>query len=295
MDSESHDHDRQDALLTSTQRKRLSTKNYNPKHRQRIRDRVRNGSQDLAILREHLEERDIKQIFESEDDNLGSQQRENIINAIGFFLRVADVCSVETEKMLEEAVRRAYSQQRPSETIGDVSIDVDADDREQAVARARQKLMGEVSETLSAVELRATAETDYTQLAPLSRPVSGPELKQLVQNNIDQIVSEGDVIEQPPATSQRDSRPDLIVRNEQGKIVIIEIAVEIRDKVHLMRKKDTIENFIDEYGGEDNAGGLIISTSKRITEQGEEPVLKCKGTYPGGEDVDLRIPMRELH
>jgi hypothetical protein len=90
MQQEDHEFERSDAILTTSQRERLvlhatnadsdSDDNYTPKHRERIRNRVLNGTKDLSLLFQHLEQRDITQVFEANEKSL--QDAADIVDEI---------------------------------------------------------------------------------------------------------------------------------------------------------------------------------------------------------------------
>jgi L-rhamnose mutarotase len=65
-------HDRSNSLLTNSQRQKLldDGEGYSRQHRQRVRERTWNGTKDLSLLFEHMEKRDIEQVFEPDKEAL---------------------------------------------------------------------------------------------------------------------------------------------------------------------------------------------------------------------------------
>lgn len=254
-DTSRYDYDRPNSILTTSYRERLVTeaggsdKDLTPKHRQRIRERTLDGAKDLGLLYRYLDDHDIQQTF-------NSRSREKIINSICFFLRVSSILDEPIEEVLEEAIDRIYSEQKPQKILGEGSVQIETANRKTAAKRAKKKIAENDEKSVTPIELQALAETDYRQLSPLSIPRSGEEFEQLILDNVTVIDDELEVIDRHPKDSSSEATvvPDAVAKNAQNKLVVIEIK-RGGDREAAERR---LHRLIKEYGGPENVHGILV-------------------------------------
>lgn len=290
--------ERKDALLTSTQRERLrqqsnqsqSQSEFTAQHRRRIIDRIRHGTADLSYLCDHLSPSLITEAFsDAPPSEREPMNRETIITALAFYIRACDTRGWNPEEILSEAVTQVYDRQS-DKVLGHSRVELSVTDRETALQSAKHKLDADNPDRLSTDELRALAETDYRQLAPLSMPDSKPALRQLVCDNLRTIYPGLEIIQthpQSPSGSGSGSvPPDLLATTDDGRIAVL----EINSPVHETTEESAINRLRDlilEYGGSQNVIGILVTAVKQTL---EIKVTKIHET----ERTVSTIPLAEL-
>lgn len=213
-----------------------------------------------------------------ETSQLGPQRKEELVNGIGFYLRVCDILDESPDEIVREAIVRTYTEQQPNTVVGDVFVDVNAENINEAARRGRQKLRG--NSHLSSAELRAVAETDYQELASLMLPKTETEFAELILNNLEIINSELSLVDQEPKRPDTGVIPDAIAKNDQGKIIVIELKYHKAGTKH----RNQLEKLIAEYGGYENAEGLLVTLDK---DSKKEPQVSAERlTAEGNKDEE---------
>lgn len=129
-------------------------------------------------------------------------------------------------------------------------------------------------------ELRAVAETDYQELASLMLPKTETEFAELILNNLEIINSELSLVDQEPKRPDTGVIPDAIAKNDQGKIIVIELKYHKAETKH----RNQLEKLIAEYGGYENAEGLLVTLDK---DSKKEPQVSAERlTAEGNKDEE---------
>ncbi len=220
-----------------------------------------------------------------ETSQLGPQRKEELVNGIGFYLRVCDILDESPDEIVREAIVRTYTEQQPNTVVGDVFVDVNAENINEAARRGRQKLRG--NSHLSSAELRAVAETDYQELASLMLPKTETEFAELILDNLEIINSELSLVDQEPKRPDTGVIPDAIAKNDQGKIIVIELKYHKAGTKH----RNQLEKLIAEYGGYENAEGLLVTLDK---DSKKEPQVSAERLTAEGNKDEEKFDIMEF-
>lgn len=220
-----------------------------------------------------------------ETSQLGPQRKEELVNGIGFYLRVCDILDESPDEIVREAIVRTYTEQQPNTVVGDVFVDVNAENLNEAARRGRQKLRG--NSHLSSAELRAVAETDYQELASLMLPKTETEFAELILNNLEIINSELSLVDQEPKRPDTGVIPDAIAKNDQGKIIVIELKYHKAGTKH----RNQLEKLIAEYGGYENAEGLLVTLDR---DSKKEPQVSAERLTAEGNKDEEKFDIMEF-
>lgn len=220
-----------------------------------------------------------------ETSQLGPQRKEELVNGIGFYLRVCDILDESPDEIVREAIVRTYTEQQPNTVVGDVFVDVNAENLNEAARRGRQKLRG--NSHLSSAELRAVAETDYQELASLMLPKTETEFAELILDNLEIINSELSLVDQEPKRPDTGVIPDAIAKNDQGKIIVIELKYHKAGTKH----RNQLEKLIAEYGGYENAEGLLVTLDK---DSKKEPQVSAERLTAEGNKDEEKFDIMEF-
>lgn len=220
-----------------------------------------------------------------ETSQLGPQRKEELVNGIGFYLRVCDILDESPDEIVREAIVRTYTEQQPNTVVGDVFVDVNAENIDEAARRGRQKLRG--NSHLSSAELRAVAETDYQELASLMLPKTETEFAELILDNLEIINSELSLVDQEPKRPDTGVIPDAIAKNDQGKIIVIELKYHKAGTKH----RNQLEKLIAEYGGYENAEGLLVTLDR---DSKKEPQVSAERLTAEGNKDEEKFDIMEF-
>lgn len=220
-----------------------------------------------------------------ETSQLGPQRKEELVNGIGFYLRVCDILDESPDEIVREAIVRTYTEQQPNTVVGDVFVDVNAENINEAARRGRQKLRG--NSHLSSAELRAVAETDYQELASLMLPKTETEFAELILDNLEIINSELSLVDQEPKRPDTGVIPDAIAKNDQGKIIVIELKYHKAGTKH----RNQLEKLIAEYGGYENAEGLLVTLDR---DSKKEPQVSAERLTAEGNKDEEKFDIMEF-
>jgi hypothetical protein len=220
-----------------------------------------------------------------ETSQLGPQRKEELVNGIGFYLRVCDILDESPDEIVREAIVRTYTEQQPNTVVGDVFVDVNAENLNEAARRGRQKLRG--NSHLSSAELRAVAETDYQELASLMLPKTETEFAELILDNLEIINSELSLVDQEPKRPDTGVIPDAIAKNDQGKIIVIELKYHKAGTKH----RNQLEKLIAEYGGYENAEGLLVTLDR---DSKKEPQVSAERLTAEGNKDEEKFDIMEF-
>lgn len=220
-----------------------------------------------------------------ETSQLGPQRKEELVNGIGFYLRVCDILDESPDEIVREAIVRTYTEQQPNTVVGDVFVDVNAENLNEAARRGRQKLRG--NSHLSSAELRAVAETDYQELASLMLPKTETEFAELILDNLEIINSELSLVDQEPKRPDTGVIPDAIAKNDQGKIIVIELKYHKAETKH----RNQLEKLIAEYGGYENAEGLLVTLDR---DSKKEPQVSAERLTAEGNKDEEKFDIMEF-
>ncbi len=207
----------------------------------------------------------------------------------GFFLRVCGTLDEPIEEPLEEAIFEMVSEKHPQKVISNVSVKIETADREKAARRGKEKINQRGRVSLSPIEIQALAETDYRQLSPLTVPQSQEEFETLILDNLAVIDDTLELIDHPPGESKMNNIPDAVAKNERDQLVLIEVRRDL-SKVSTERERARLERLVKEYGGAENAQGILFT----LDNSGEEQYMIKISRYPRSNDQLSSIPLDEF-
>jgi hypothetical protein len=251
-------------LLTERQRDFLrggDAGGSNPRTiRQQIRERIQVGMEDLALLFNEIEQRDLEQLASADVQQFDDEFADSYTESIAFFIRMALVNSVPVSPLLQDSVYHGYKKESPSQ-IPIVNLHIESKNSEELLQQVRHKLRR--NRPLSDEELRAVFENPlaiYDELDSIFRASVNPSsVEDFVQSNLDLIdpqlsLADGSII-------KPDDGPNLIARDADNQIVLIEINIHNqpsnRDQIHSTVL--SIADMVAEFGGEENARAILVT------------------------------------
>lgn len=203
---------------------------------------------------------------ELEKPEFDPELRDDVIRALAFYFRVSDVLGISTEELIKEAFRTMFDQEHRDEVLDHVVVTSEADNREEAAERASSK---PGDERLSNAELRSLAETNpdlLTERYEKTIEVTEVDLVEHVKNNPELLEDGLEIEDLEPKNPDSTAVPDMVARDEDGKIVILEFKTSLTDRARISAQ---LENFIQDYGGPDRVRGMLVVPASAIEEDND--------------------------
>jgi hypothetical protein len=232
----------------------------NPRQvRQQIRERLRATLGDMSLLFTRMDDRDLRQTVTASEMAIDF----NYEQSLGLLFRMSDLADdgLDFETALWNGISETYNRHHPDRAV-DVSIEIADSSRERVLERATSKLGSHQS--LTDIELRILLENpdvDYRDVRThvLRRHMgSEQQLVQYVREHPKVIDDEFHVIEQEPAQRGVEATPDLIGRDADEYVVLVEVHARA-DTDAVATEIEHLEQLIEEYGGEDRVRGVLVS------------------------------------
>lgn len=202
------------------------------------------------------------------------ERREDVVSALAFYFRVSEILGSSTEELIEDAVAQMHEREHPDEVVGHVTVDVAVDDRKKAAKQGSRKLT-EDNTRLSSTELRAVAETEPSLLSEMQRrdKITEAELREAVLENPDQLEEGMDIVDAEPQAPGKTLVPDLVAKDNQGDLVLIELKHFASIEQDPESTTDRLRELINQYGGEDRVRGFLVVPDFELEEMDEETPL----------------------
>ena len=214
---------------------------------------------DFRQLRRRLTEFQDALKRELERPEFAADLRDDYVKAIAFLFRISETLGTDTEEFTEEALIELYEEEYPDDVVGDVNVSIEAEPREEAVERAREK---PPDERLTSTEIRALAEVDPKHLVTRAGVARETERDLRVQ-----ILKEPSILEpgleiedEDPSVPDNESAsvPDFVAKDDDGNIVLIEVK-RISDLDEFESSVQNLERLVKEYGGKDRARAILAT------------------------------------
>ncbi|MDS0243394.1 MULTISPECIES: endonuclease NucS domain-containing protein [unclassified Haloferax] len=206
-----------------------------------------------------MDDRDLRQTVTA--DELSPEYAYERSLALLFRMAILANDDLDFESALWNGISETYNRHYPDRTV-DVHVEVVESQRAQVLEEALSKL--ESHESLTDTELRVLLEdpdTDYADVRThvLRRHMASPQqLTQYVREHPTVIGGGFEVIDQGPTQRSTDTKPDLVGRDADGNIVLVEVNAR-SDRDAVATSVEGLEYLIQDYGGEDRVRGVLVS------------------------------------
>lgn len=232
----------------------------NPRQvRQQMRERLRATLRDMSLLFGRMDDRDLRQTVTA--DELSPEYAYE--RSLALLFRMASLADddLDFESALWNGISETYNRHYPNRAVN-VHVEVAESQRTHVLEQALSKL--ESHKSLTDTELRVLLEDPDTDYANVRKHVlrrhmaSEQQLTQYVRDHPTVIGRDFEVIDQGPTQSSTDAKPDLVGRDADENIVLVEVnAPSNRDAV--ATSLEHLEYLIQDYGGEDRVRGVLVS------------------------------------
>lgn len=188
------------------------------------------------------------------------EMRDDVVKAIGFYLRIVDASRADLETVLDDAITHMVSRYRDEEVLESVSVNIDVSDREQALERGQRRLGGE---RLSNAELRALVESNTDILVEhetLNQYSLHDRLFERLLENPDLLGSGFKFKDIEPSIEYRDLsvQVDLLGEDQDGTTTLVEIETDPSENfTNEIERMRILVDAADKSGGE--VQGIIVS------------------------------------
>jgi RecB family endonuclease NucS len=224
-----------------------------------MRERLRATLRDMSLLFDQMDDRDLRQTVTADDLSPDYVYE----RSLALLFRMASLADddLDFESALWNGISETYNRHYPDRTV-DVHVQIAEAQRADVLEEALSKL--DSHESLSDTELRVLLEdpdTDYANVRThiLRRHMaSAQQLTQYVRDHPAVIGGSFEVIDQEPTQRGSDTKPDLIGRDADGDIVLVEVNAR-SDRDAVATSIEHLEHLIQEYGGEDRVRGVLVS------------------------------------
>lgn len=269
-------------LLTEQERELLAGKTEgvsNPrKIRQHIRQRIRGALDDLAFITEQLEDRDFRQICETTDGKFDDSFRNSYLGTVSLLYKLSEKNDADTEILLWEGLYKAHTQTYPN-TVAEIDLSIQSEPLDALVGRVKQK--ANQGRPLTDLELRALIsnpvelESEFRNVRRESIQNNLQSLEQQLRNNLDSIEDGLSAIDEDlPQSQTNPPRPDIIARDNDGQIVLIDVftASEMPRGLEQLRERAIkLSEMADEYGGKQHVRTILaIPQTEKLPEHLDE-------------------------
>lgn len=225
----------------------------------RATDRSRKAGEAVSDVRRIRNE--IDELIE--EATFADGMEEHVTVSLAFYLRVSEILGADTESIVREALLRTYQHEHPEQTVGNITVDISAMNRDEASKRAVSELR-EGSRWLEVTELRALAETNPAELRALveTEEITEAELRNAVLSRLDSIESGLEIVDEDPKVSGGGRVPDMVARDEDGQLVLLEFkrSLETLDEERI----DELEEMVNQYGGLDRARVIVVFPAESL-------------------------------
>lgn len=229
--------------------------------RQRIRERLRQGVADMALLFDTMEERDIKQVPKTGENEFDSELRGDYIGTVGLLYRIAAQNGVKTEPLIWEGIHLAHEREHP-DRVGEITVQINSISQDDLIPKVAEKV--ENGEPLTDIELRTLVENasllrqGLEEYIHQQRTRSFSSLEQFIRNN-PEVVEDGlEIIDYHLPDEGTNVYPDIIGRDSDGNLVLLVIVLDDRPVVDYRELGYRFAGTVEDYGGADRVRGIIL-------------------------------------
>lgn len=287
-------------LLTKQERQYLQGEAgdvSNPrKIRHHIRQRTKTALDDLALIAQHLEERDYTQLFDAENGVFPPDIQQSIHGTVAFLYRLAVLNGVDAEPIFWHGIQQGHTETHPNR-VADVNLSIRSEAQEPILDSLPEKLESETR--LTDIELRTLFSNPHVfppETATFPSAETDPTTELLthcVHELITERESELEVVAstRPDSSSQISPRPDLVLRDADDNLILIEILYAVTDPQDIQEMSEKLSEITVEDGDTAQVRKLIITLPGN--DSPSDPSAELQGhVYEVAEDNTILTTVR---
>ncbi|MFB6187183.1 MAG: hypothetical protein ABEI86_10000 [Halobacteriaceae archaeon] len=265
------------------------------KVRRQIRQRVESALSDLALVHEKLEERDIRQVGTESEEGFVNSFREDYFGTLGLLYRLADENGIDVESMLWEGLYSVHTQAHPDE-VAEIDLAITTEPRKDVSERVRKKT--NQNRPLTDLELRTLfvnqPELDETLREAVKQSPGNDirTLESIIREDVTRIEEGLTIIDDDlPVSDTPYPKPDILARDEDGNVVLIEIAAEKdipREIPDFKDMADQLTDLAEEYGDPAQVRTILaVPYAESISEKAKKSTtLEFKSIFDGQSEIE---------
>ncbi len=266
------------------------------KIRHHIRQRTKSALDDLALIAQHLEERDYTQLFDAENGAFPPDIQQSIHGTVAFLYRLAVLNGVDAEPIFWHGIQQGHAETHPNR-VADVNLGIRSEAQEPILDSLPEKLESETR--LTDIELRTLFSNPHVfppETATFPSAETGPTtdlLSHRVHELITERESEVEVVESTPpdSSSPIGPRPDLVLRDADDNLTLIEILYAVTDPQDIQEMAEDLSEIAVEYDDTAEIRKLIITLPGNVSPS--DPSAELQGhVYEIAEDNTILTTAR---
>ncbi|WP_302083582.1 hypothetical protein [Salinibaculum rarum] len=225
----------------------------NPRQlRQNLRRRLRAALEDLALLAETLEHRDLTQLTGTADTGFSQEFEDDYHGVIKLLVKLAALNDTDVERVFRDGLQKAYDDTQTG-AVADINLDITTEQYDVLVEQAERAAAQ--NQPLTDQQIRAlfmSPEVTATEIADLrTAHIRNTQSVEQYLRTTPELIEHGlDIVdEELPSNKTGPPRTDIIARDHNDTLVLIETFDGHPDESTIRDRTEELLELVDAYGG----------------------------------------------